>query len=229
LRDTEPQEIITLKQLKDSYDRLFKRAPIQESQEHYRWVLKVLAPEKGRRLVDIACGGGYFLREAETRDVKSFGFDLSTVALGIAKGKACRSPLICGAGEELPFRDNTFDYLTNLGSLEHFLDPKKGLREMARVLKKGGKALVLLPNSYFLMTIWNVLRTGSTGRKTEQEVDRWATKEEWMKLIEDSGLKVQRILKYNYKSSRAPFRYKLVRPFIPLNLSYHLLYVCLKA
>ena len=223
------EEITNLQQLKYSYDKIFKKKSIRESEVHYKWIKNLVAPRRGKMLLDIACGGGYFLQEAEKTGAETFGLDLSTAAIKIALEKAQKSNILCGAGENLPFKDNLFDYITNLGSLEHFLDPKKGLKEMARVLKKDGKAVLLLPNSFFLMTVWNVLKTGSTGRKTDQVVDRWATKEEWTKFIEENGLKVEEILKYNYKSPNAPLRYKLVRPFIPLNFSYCFVFVCSKS
>ncbi len=97
---------------------------------------------------------------------------------------------------------------------------------MARVLKKGGKWAVLVPNSYFLMTIINVWRTGSTRRETVQEIDRWATRKEWEELLESGGLKVERVLKYNYKTARDSLKSRILRPFIPWNLSYCFLFIC---
>lgn len=216
------------KELKNSYDRIFRESPLRESEEHYKWVLKTLFPEKGKILLDVACGGGHFLREAEKIGIKTFGIDISESALIIAKKETKNSKLLCANGESLPFREETFDYVSNLGSLEHFLDPERGVREIARVLKKEGKCAVLVPNSYFLMTILNVWRTGSTGRDTVQEIDRWATRKEWEDLLESNGLKVEKVLKYNYKTPKDPLKYRLLRPFIPLNLSYSFLFICKK-
>lgn len=220
--------ITNLKELKESYDKLYQNKPLKESEKHYKWVCKVTAPEKGKKLLDIACGGGYLLREAEKAGVETFGIDLSTTAIKIAGKNSRLSNLLCGAGEYLPFKDNFFDYTINLGSLEHFFDPEMGLKEMARVLKEGGKAVLLLPNSYFIMTLWKVLRTGGPDRQTDQEMDRWASKEEWSEVLIKSGLKIRKILKYNYKSSTTPLKYKLIRPFIPMNFSYCFLYLCSK-
>ena len=47
------------------------------------------------------------------------------------------------SGEELPFKDNTFDVITVGFGLRNFTDKEKGLREMKRCLKKNGKLLVL--------------------------------------------------------------------------------------
>jgi SAM-dependent methyltransferase len=224
-----PSGIASEKDAQAAYDELHRQHSLRESGAHYRWVLKVLSPENGKRLLDIACGGGYFLAEAEKTGVEGCGLDISTVAAKQASRNAPHTAVLCGNGESLPFLDETFDYAVNLGSLEHFLNPEQGVRETARVLKKEGKALFLLPNSYFLMTLLNVWRTGATGRETAQAVDRWATRDEWTRLIEENGLKVARVLKYNYQARRAPLRYKIIRPFIPLHLSYCFLFVCARA
>lgn len=229
LKLTKPSGIATEIEAQAAYDVLHREGALRESASHYRWVLRILAPEKGRRFLDVACGGGYLLGEAEKTGVESCGLDISMVAAQQARRSAPQAAVLCGNGESLPFRDETFDYAVNLGSLEHFLDPDKGVAEMARVLKKKGKALLLLPNSYFLMTVLNVWRTGAAGRKTAQAVDRWATRDEWARLIEENGLKVTRVLKYNYKTRKAPIKYKILRPFIPLHLSYCFLFFCRRA
>lgn len=216
------------KKIREIYDRIYKKSPIQESEEHYRWVFNVLKTAKDERILDIACGGGYLLKEAEKQGIDSVGVDISLEALGLVKRDSFKTKVICGDAEALPFQGESFDVTTNLGSLEHFIDPVKGLHEMHRVLKKRGRAAFLLPNSYFILTVWNVLKTGTTGRITAQEIDRWATKEEWKSLLENNGFKIEKVLKYNYKSAKAPVKYRMLRPFIPLNLSYCFLYLCSK-
>jgi ubiquinone/menaquinone biosynthesis C-methylase UbiE len=47
---------------------------------------------------------------------------------------------------ELPFGDQSFDYVTCLEGLEHIENPQQAMREFARVLKRGGRLIVSVPN-----------------------------------------------------------------------------------
>ena len=48
----------------------------------------------------------------------------------------------------MPYSENSFDYLYTMGTIEHLPDPKVAMREICRVLKKGGKAIIGVPNKY---------------------------------------------------------------------------------
>ena len=63
-------------------------------------------------------------------------------------------------GEDLPFDDDSFNLITSIGSLEHYINPEIGLREILRVAKPGAKIFIILPNSYFLFDILAVTFTG---------------------------------------------------------------------
>jgi ubiquinone/menaquinone biosynthesis C-methylase UbiE len=141
-------------------------------------------------------------------------------------------------GERLPFADQVFDYVTNLGSLEHFCSPEQGLLEMRRVLKPGGAVALVLPNSYYLLDIlWHVWRRGYPVSH-KQMIERFATAGEWRDLIQAHGFRVRRSLKYNFcwPRSSADFRWYARYPrkipyfalslVTPLNLSYSFLFIC---
>ena len=73
---TKPPEIATEKEAQASYDALHRHGSLRESRSHYRWVLKVLSPEKSKKLLDVACGGGFFLQETEITGEEGYGIDI---------------------------------------------------------------------------------------------------------------------------------------------------------
>ena len=113
------------------------------------------------------------MRFAETAEVVAYGCDISDVALELARTQLSTSRFSLCDGDHLPFGDNQFEYVTNLGSLEHFLSPEHGARDMARVVKADGVVCVLLPNKYRLYEILHVMRTGYESPQN-QDLERFA-------------------------------------------------------
>ncbi len=224
MKETKKLSELTEDALKKSYDEIYRIRPIADIPEYYRWVLKRLEVESGKKLLDIACGLGLLLKEAEALGLETFGIDISEVAVELARNNSPQSEIIEGSGESLPYPNNFFDYVTNLGSLEHFIHPDKGIQEMVRVLKAEGKAAVLLPNSYWWRGIIKVLKTGDYVDQ-EQELERFATKNEWIRLLEENGLKVIKTIKFN-GYSKVWWKRILKELILPLNLSYHFLFIC---
>jgi ubiquinone/menaquinone biosynthesis C-methylase UbiE len=207
---------------------------------YYRWILKVLAVKKGQNLLDIACGLGDLLLCAEEKGLEAFGLDLSPAAIRTARERAPQSEIVQADGHALPFDENTFDSVTILGSLEHFLRPSEGLLEIRRVLRWGGRVAILVPNSYYLPDIiWNVWRVGR-GPDHKQIVQRFATAQEWRIFIEAGGLAVRDIRRFNYRwphtredwawyrANPKRLLHLAAAPFLPFNLSHSFLYVCEK-
>jgi len=228
----------SLREISDSYDQRFAQGDFRESDGFYRWVLKRLAPTPQNALLDVSCGEGHLLRWASRLyHLETWGLDLSTVALEISGRNAPEARLARCDGTALPFPDNTFDYITNLGSLEHYVDIPQGIREMARVLKPEGRAAILLPNSYYLADIvWLVCRTGY-GPSHQQTLERFATFGEWKDMLEEGGIEVVHTHAHNFRFplnrsdwrwyQRRPRRFLnlLIAPFTPLHLSYCFLFI----
>ena len=85
-------------------------------------------------------------------DFNFFGIDLSDHMLKVAAEKLKSKKnirLMNMPGESLEFKKDTFDKVYISGSLHHFEDPYKGVLEILRVLKKGGKFCIMEPNYFF--------------------------------------------------------------------------------
>jgi len=230
---------LTSRDISLAYDEFFKqKGLLRDSDTYYRWVLSKISFRPGQRVLDVACGEGLLVKFAREQGLIAVGIDLSLQGTILAREFVNDTIITQANGEELPFASESFDIVTNLGSLEHFQDAETGLKEMIRVLRPGGQAVTVLPNSYYLVDIlWEVWRTGY-GVSHKQPLERFASFGEWREFIQRSGLRVIKAYKYNFcfpRSSADWAWYRqhprkllnlLVSPFIPFNLSNHFLYVC---
>lgn len=119
-----------------------------------RWRKKMISKipnQKNLSLLDIATGTGEVLMEAfeKNKATMGVGVDLSTKMLEIAKQKFRRSPfnaqvnLLDANALSLPFEDAFFDATTMSYGIRNVQDVPAALKEMHRVLKDGGRSLIL--------------------------------------------------------------------------------------
>jgi SAM-dependent methyltransferase len=158
--------------------------------EAYPPVLDLLEARPGTRLLDVSCGTGFLLRAAEARGVRATGVDLSDEAIRVARRTAPGAALAVGSGEALCLRGAAFDYVTCLGSLEHFLDMGKGLEELRRVARPGATLCVMVPNRDFLG--WKLGQGAGTAQQDINE--HLLTLDQWRALFSSHGLHETRVV-----------------------------------
>jgi ubiquinone/menaquinone biosynthesis C-methylase UbiE len=98
-------------------------------------------------VLEVAPGAGHFAIELAKRgDYKIAGLDLSETSVETARGNAADAGVWIdfrqGSGSNMPFGDETFDFLLCRAALKNFADPQGAIEEMHRVLKPGGRALI---------------------------------------------------------------------------------------
>jgi SAM-dependent methyltransferase len=103
------------------------------------------------KILDVGCGTGANL-EMLAKFGEASGVDVSHDALEFCRKRGLTS-VKHGLAESLPFADAEFDLVTALDVVEHLDDDVAGLKEMRRVLKKDGRALIFVPAFMFL---WGV-------------------------------------------------------------------------
>ena len=109
--------------------RLLKR-----QQDH---AVEKLAPQRGEKLLDLGCGNGRLVSE------RGFlGADASREMLS----QAPRGRVLCARAGALPFRTGSLDGVLCSNSFHHHPEPLASLREIRRVLKPGGRAVLVDPN-----------------------------------------------------------------------------------
>lgn len=138
--------------------------------------LKVAKPQ----ILDVGCGTGANL-EMLAQFGEASGVDVSEDALEFCRKRGLNS-VKHGLAENLPFEDASFDLVTALDVIEHLDDDVAGLKEMRRVLRKDGYALIFVPAFMFL---WGVQDDISNHRIRY-------TKKQIVERIEQAGFSVER-------------------------------------
>jgi ubiquinone/menaquinone biosynthesis C-methylase UbiE len=138
--------------------------------DHVRLILEYFGGLEGKRALDVGCGKGRFARVLAERYPKAqlVGFDLSEAMLRFAAPgiHACS-----GTMTALPFASGAFDCVYATESLEHAVAIETAVSEMCRVLKPGGRLVIIDKNAEH----WGKLKT--------PEWERWFHREELEKLL----------------------------------------------
>jgi SAM-dependent methyltransferase len=106
---------------------------------------------RGKTLLDVGCGTGWFSQRAISRGARVVSLDIGVQLLKQVRGK-CQSSLLAGDACALPVASNSFDFVVACECIEHTLDPKAAVREVHRVTKVGGKYVVTVPNRLYQLS-----------------------------------------------------------------------------
>lgn len=128
---------------------------IQSFGLHRLWkrrLLRLAQPRSGERVLDLCCGTGDLALAAARCGADVVGLDFSQPMLTVAKEKSAqlrtsgqnlKIEFICGDAQQIPFSDSAFDVLTIGYGLRNLADLDRGLRDMLRVTKPGGRFVSL--------------------------------------------------------------------------------------
>ncbi|HEU4684003.1 MAG TPA: class I SAM-dependent methyltransferase [Nitrospira sp.] len=125
------------------YDRLRQA---NESVE-FSYDLHEYKQHKGHRVLDVGCGNGYVLSRYAKEGADVYGVDLTETGIRLCRQRFALSDLhgqfTVGSAEDLPYPDNAFDVVCSMGVLHHTPDTAKAVAEVFRVLKPGGRLIVM--------------------------------------------------------------------------------------
>lgn len=188
----------------------------------------------GCRVLDVACGTGRWLLATRQRGAAVSGIDISARAIEVCERDMPEGRFATGSAEELPFESDSFEVVSCLGSLEHFLEPGKALREMRRTATADAQILLLVPNAGFLTRRLGLFRgTHQTGAR-----EIWLTLEQWEEMFESSGLSVIKrwkdlhvlsmswILQNGWRAAPLRFMQALALLVWPLAWQYQVYFLC---
>ncbi len=142
--------------VKDLFARIAPRYDLLNDLQSFglhRWwkrrVIQLAQPRPGERALDLCCGTGDLALALAAARVRSVGLDFTEQMLERAHRKARSDSqaelarFVRGDAQHLPFPERSFDILTIGYGLRNLADWKSGLGETLRVLRPGGRLLVL--------------------------------------------------------------------------------------
>ncbi len=149
-----------------TYDRLNRFITFGIDLKWRRRMMKYVAETKPGKILDIATGTGDLLLLAaeKTRAGEITGADISEGMLEIGKRKVAESPyrdrikLQLADAEDLPYGTGYFDVVTVAFGVRNFEDLDKGLNEIKRVLRAGGRLVILetsVPGNALIRRLYN--------------------------------------------------------------------------
>ena len=137
---------------------------------HVKLVREHLGPMAGKRVLDVGCGKGRFARvfREQEPEAEIWGLDISPEMLRfVPEGMPTRA----GSMTEMPFESGFFGGAYATESLEHAVEIEKAVSEICRVVKPGGRIVIIDKNA----EQW--------GRLETPEWEKWFTRKELERLL----------------------------------------------
>jgi SAM-dependent methyltransferase len=103
----------------------------------YRYILERITVRGETRVLDVGCGAGRFCRMAADRGARVSGLDATPALIEIARERIPNGDFRVGDMEELPWVDDSFDFVTGFNSFFIAADTVNALAEARRVVRPG--------------------------------------------------------------------------------------------
>ena len=129
-------------------------------------IIRFLQNQKRGKLLDVPTGSGVL-----SAKLSDLGFECSCCDINADGFKAYDLEFRVGdLNGKIPFETDSFDYITCIDGLEHLENPYNAMREFKRILKKGGKLIISIPNYLNVERRMKFLLTGSFTKPVSQKM-----------------------------------------------------------
>ncbi len=136
---------------------------------HLRLSSLLNSTDLGSLVLDAGCGPGFHLKSLQNSTHFVVGLDFEPTFLRCAKQDAREAEVLAASLEDAPLRAEIFDTVLCLGVIEHIETPSRGLQEISRVLKPGGRLILLVPNHFSLLSVIFALYHRLTNKRIQPE------------------------------------------------------------
>jgi ubiquinone/menaquinone biosynthesis C-methylase UbiE len=113
----------------------------------YSYALHEYRDFKGKKVLDVGSGNGYVLSKYAAEGAEVFGIDITQAGIDLCRKRFdhlnLKGNFQVADAQALPFPDNTFDCVCSMGVLHHVPDTQKAIEEIYRVIKPGGRLIVM--------------------------------------------------------------------------------------
>jgi SAM-dependent methyltransferase len=117
----------------------------RSGQERRLQLIRRFVPLEGKRILDVGCGIGTYVKRFRDFSPHVYGIDVSAKRLA----ESTMPNLVAAAAEALPFADATFDILVFNEVIEHVKDDRKAIEDALRVLRLDGYIVIYAPNRLY--------------------------------------------------------------------------------
>lgn len=201
-------------QVSEFYEETFEDLSVRR--DEWNWLTNEIDFSKKPTLLDIGCGNGAFLRQMAHQLSAGEGADASSGMLNMARAKAKEKQIqnlnfSQISGPKLPFQDNQFDYVISVLSFR-YLDWDPMIHEILRVLKPGGRILILdmvaAPVKFYewpqlLISKLHHYLQRFQNPKYYQALSKMVSTPQWQKMLKYNPIRAEHEYKW-YLNSRFP-------------------------
>ena len=155
-------------------------------------LLRLVTAKSGEKIIDIACGQGFFSRELARVGAITTGADISPelIAIGRERSKDLKNLKInylVAPADKIPMPNGEFDKAIIVLALQDIENLSGVINEAGRVLKTGGVCIISVPNKYSLCRAPYKIAHKILGRKYPTDEP---SKKEMLRLLQSNGFEV---------------------------------------
>lgn len=159
----------------DWYSKLLKNENTYQTKVILPNLLRQLNVRAGERILDLACGEGFFARALARFGATVIGVDLSPELIAIAKKQSIKNIeyKICSANKLNFLNKESVDKAICVLSLQNIEEAQETLKETARVLKRGGEMILILNHPTFRIPEYSSWGWDDATKTAYRRIDRY--------------------------------------------------------